>query len=75
MSGLLQHPLWIIVFAFIKDNIQNRKALKLGLNAIKPVKAIWTTRLSIQVPVNFFYEWLEEALCKLLKVSLTKTPN
>jgi chromosomal replication initiator protein len=53
--------------SFIKDNIQDQA--KLGLNQSNQLNLPITHY--IQVPSKFFYEWLE-ALCKIIKVALTK---
>ena len=61
---------WNNCLNFIKDNIQEQ-AFKTWF---EPIQAIELTEnaLYIQVPSQFFYEWLEEHYVKILKVALTK---
>jgi chromosomal replication initiator protein len=54
------------LFVFYKDNIQDQ-AYKTWFEPIKSVE-LTDNALYIQVPVNFFYEWLEEHYVKLLKL-------
>ncbi len=53
---------WTNCLLFIKDNIQPQ-AYKTWFEPITAVK-LSDNALSIQVPSKFFYEWLEEQLCK-----------
>lgn len=61
---------WGNCLLFIKDNI-TPQAYKTWFEPIKAVKLV-DNSLSIQVPSQFFYEWLEEHYVKLLKVALNK---
>ena len=61
---------WGNCLLFIKDNI-TPQAYKTWFEPIKAVKLV-DSSLNIQVPSQFFYEWLEEHYVKLLKVALHK---
>ena len=56
---------WDNCLAIIKDNIPT-KAFNTWFKPIKPVK-ISDNVLTIQVPSQFFYEWLEERYIGILK--------
>ena len=61
---------WMECLSFIKDNIKPQ-AYKTWFEPIKPIKLAGEA-LTIQVPSNFFYEWLEEHYIKLLRVALVR---
>lgn len=63
---------WEECLAFIKDNLvgkENEKAFSTWFEPIVPVKLEGST-LTIQVPSQFFYEWLEENYLGLLKEAI-----
>ena len=65
---------WENCLNFIKDNIQPQ-AYKTWFEPIKPVR-LSNKVLTIQVPSQFFYEWLEEHYIVLLKKTIKKeTPT
>ncbi len=58
---------WEECLAFIKDNlVENEKVYKTWFEPIVPVRLEGDT-LTIQVPSQFFYEWLEQNYAGLLK--------
>gem|GEM_PF-4270364 len=61
---------WENCLKVIKDNI-NYQSFKTWFLPIKPVK-IKEQVLTIQVPSQFFYEWLEEHYIGLLKKTVKK---
>ena len=61
---------WDNCLKFIQDNVQTQ-AFKTWFLPIVPVK-LEGVNLNIQVPSQFFYEWLEEHYVKLLKAALHK---
>ena len=61
---------WENCLAVIKDNI-SAQAFKTWFAPIKPVK-LENDVLTIQVPSQFFYEWLEEHYVHLLKRTIRK---
>ncbi len=61
---------WDNCLAIIKDNI-GHQAFKTWFEPIKPVK-LEENVLTIQVPSQFFYEWLEEHYISLLKTTIKK---
>jgi chromosomal replication initiator protein len=61
---------WENCLAVIKDNI-SAQAFKTWFTPIKPVK-LENDVLTIQVPSQFFYEWLEEHYVHLLKRTIRK---
>jgi chromosomal replication initiator protein len=70
---------WEECLSFIKDNLagkENEKVFSTWFEPIVPVKLDGTT-LIIQVPSQFFYEWLEQNYAELLKdaIRLTLGPN
>ncbi len=62
--------IWNECLSIIKDNI-NPLSFKTWFEPIVPLK-IEGKQLTIQVPSQFFYEWLEEHYYGLLKKTLTK---
>lgn len=56
---------WNNCLSIIKDNV-NLQSYKTWFEPIKPVKLV-SKVLTIQVPSQFFYEWLEEHYITLLK--------
>jgi len=61
---------WKKCLQTIKDNV-NPQSFKTWFTPIKPLK-IEDKVLTIQVPSQFFYEWLEEHYVALLKKTLEK---
>jgi chromosomal replication initiator protein len=61
---------WGNCLKIIKDNI-NSQSYKTWFDPIKPVKLVGDV-LTIQVPSQFFYEWLEEHYISLLKRTIKK---
>ena len=61
---------WINCLSLVKDNVP-LQAYKTWFEPIKPVKLKGNV-LTIQVPSQFFYEWLEEHYIKLLKKTIRK---
>lgn len=70
-----EHPadakaIWNECLAIIKDNV-NPLSFKTWFEPIVPLK-VEGKQLTIQVPSQFFYEWLEEHYYSLIKKTLTK---
>jgi len=61
---------WEACLSVIKDNI-NHQSFKTWFLPIKPVK-LEENVLTIEVPSQFFYEWLEEHYINLLKKTIRK---
>ncbi|HPE33813.1 MAG TPA: chromosomal replication initiator protein DnaA [Bacteroidales bacterium] len=61
---------WDNCLKIIKDNI-NHQSFRTWFEPIKPVK-LHDNVLTIQVPSQFFYEWLEEHYITLLKRTIKK---
>jgi chromosomal replication initiator protein len=61
---------WNNCLAIIKDNV-NLQSFKTWFDPIKPIK-LSNKVLTIQVPSQFFYEWLEEHYITLLKKTIKK---
>jgi len=61
---------WEKCLDIIKDNV-NQQSFKTWFDPIKPVKLAGSI-LTIQVPSQFFYEWLEEHYIDLLKKTINK---
>ncbi len=61
---------WNTCLEIIRDNVSSQ-SFKTWFEPIKPVKLQGHT-LTIQVPSQFFYEWLEEHYATLLKKTLRK---
>jgi len=64
------NQVWNNCLSIIKDNV-SEQAYKTWFEPIKPLK-LENNVLTIQVPSQFFYEWLEEHFVNLLKRTLTK---
>ena len=64
------NKIWENCLKIIKDNIGDQ-AFKTWFEPIKPVKLEGNV-LTIQVPSQFFYEWLEENYITLLKTTIKK---
>ena len=62
--------IWKSCLEIIKDNV-NAQNFKTWFEPIKPVK-LSSNILTIQVPSQFFYEWLEEHYITLLKKTIRK---
>ena len=65
-----QNQVWQKCIDVIKDNV-SPQAFKTWFEPIKPVK-LEKNILTIQVPSQFFYEWLEEHYVSLLKKIIRK---
>ena len=70
---------WEECLGFIKDNLvgsENEKVFTTWFEPIRPIGLDGTT-LTIQVPSQFFYEWLEQNYAGLLKnaIGLTLGPQ
>lgn len=61
---------WESCLGIIKDNVSSQ-SFKTWFEPIKPVK-LSSNVLTIQVPSQFFYEWLEEHYITLLKKTIKK---
>ena len=61
---------WESCLGIIKDNVSSQ-SFKTWFEPIKPVK-LSANVLTIQVPSQFFYEWLEEHYITLLKKTIKK---
>ena len=59
---------WNNCLTVIKDNV-SIQAFKTWFDPIKPIK-LKSNVLTIQVPSQFFYEWLEEHYVDLLKKTI-----
>jgi chromosomal replication initiator protein len=64
------NKVWQNCLEVIKDNV-NQQSFKTWFEPIKPVK-LNDSILTIQVPSQFFYEWLEEHYIDLLKKTINK---
>lgn len=64
------NQVWKNCLEIIKDNV-SPQAFKTWFEPIKPIKS-HTNILTIQVPSQFFYEWLEEHYVTLLKKVIKK---
>jgi chromosomal replication initiator protein len=62
---------WKKCLAFIRDNLQNNSAFTKWFLPIKPIQLKDDT-LIIQVPTNYFYQWLEEHYIDLLRSAIKK---
>jgi chromosomal replication initiator protein len=62
--------IWQNCLDIIKDNV-NQQSFKTWFDPIRPVKLNGSV-LTIQVPSQFFYEWLEEHYIDLLKKTINK---
>lgn len=62
--------IWANCLDIIKDNV-SQQSFKTWFDPIKPVK-LAESILTIQVPSQFFYEWLEEHYIDLLKKTIHK---
>ena len=70
MSSKNHEMVWANCLKIIKDNV-NHQSFKTWFEPIEPVK-LEDEVLTIQVPSQFFYEWLEEHYVALLKKTLEK---
>ena len=61
---------WESCLGIIKDNVSSQ-SFKTWFEPIKPIK-LNSSVLTIQVPSQFFYEWLEEHYITLLKKTIKK---
>ncbi len=62
---------WKNCLNIIQDNLGNSQSFKTWFEPIKPIK-LENNVLTIQVPSQFFYEWLEEHYIGLLKKTIKK---
>ena len=70
MSIKSHEEVWKVCLSVIKDNV-NLQSYKTWFEPIKPLR-IKDSILTIQVPSQFFYEWLEEHYITLLKKVIKK---
>ncbi len=70
MNELNHENVWLKCLSVIKDNV-SPQSFKTWFEPIKPVK-LQESILTIQVPSQFFYEWLEEHYITLLKKTIRK---
>lgn len=70
MNVKSHEEVWKVCLAVIKDNV-NLQSYKTWFEPIKPLR-IKDSVLTIQVPSQFFYEWLEEHYITLLKKVIKK---
>jgi len=70
MSTKNHEEIWSRCLAIVKDNV-NLQSYKTWFEPIKPLR-IKDDVLTIQVPSQFFYEWLEEHYITLLKKTIKK---
>ncbi|MBD80798.1 MAG: chromosomal replication initiator protein DnaA [Crocinitomicaceae bacterium] len=70
MSTKSHEEVWKVCLSVIKDNV-NLQSYKTWFEPIKPLR-IKDSVLTIQVPSQFFYEWLEEHYITLLKKVIKK---
>ena len=70
MSTKNHEEIWSRCLAIVKDNV-NLQSYKTWFDPIKPLR-IKDDVLTIQVPSQFFYEWLEEHYITLLKKTVKK---
>jgi chromosomal replication initiator protein len=57
---------WKKCLEIIRDNINNQQSFKTWFEPIVPLKLVGE-EITIQVPSQFFYEWIEENYYTLLK--------
>lgn len=65
-----QNTIWDRCLEFVRDNV-SIQAYKTWFEPIKPIQ-LQNDVLTIEVPSQFFYEWLEEHYIKLLKMVVKK---
>jgi chromosomal replication initiator protein len=70
LSGDIAQVTWQECLRIIKDNINYQK-YKSWFEPIKPVK-LENHVLTIQVPSQFWYEWLEEHYYNMLRTTIAK---
>ena len=70
MTQKNHQEIWANCLNIIKDNISHQN-FKTWFKPILPIK-IKENILTIQVPSQFFYEWLEENYITLLKKTIKK---
>lgn len=70
MKKMNHDSVWDNCLKVIKDNV-SLQSFKTWFQPIKPVK-LKDSVLTIQVPSQFFYEWLEEHYIQLLKKTIRK---
>ena len=71
MTDTKTHELaWQECLKIIRDNV-NPQSFKTWFEPVKPIK-LSNKVLTIQVPSQFFYEWLEEHYVQLLHKTLKK---
>lgn len=71
MNGADFNEVWEKCLEIIKDNI-NTQSYRTWFEPIKPIK-LENKILTIQVPSQFFYEWLEEHYVGLLRKTIRQT--
>lgn len=70
MSNKDHNKVWERCLSIIRDNV-SPQSFKTWFDPIKPIK-LASSVLTIQVPSQFFYEWLEEHYITLLKKTIRK---
>ena len=70
MSSNDFHTVWANCLKIIKDNV-NLQSFKTWFEPIEPVK-LEDEILTILVPSQFFYEWLEEHYVTLLRKTIKR---
>ena len=70
MSKSSHEDIWSNCLKIIKDNV-NQQSFKTWFEPIKPIK-LEDEILTIQVPSQFFYEWLEEHYITLLRKTIKR---
>ena len=70
LMNLNHESVWANCLSFIEDNV-SAQAFKTWFIPIKSVK-LEESVLTIQVPSQFFYEWLEEHYVDLLRKAIGK---
>jgi chromosomal replication initiator protein len=69
-SNEAAHAAWTTCLSIIRDNVNYQK-FKSWFEPIKPVR-LENMTLTIQVPSQFWYEWLEEHYHNMLRTTLSK---
>lgn len=65
------NSVWQRCLDIIRDNLGNGKTFKTWFEPIQPVR-LENSTLTIQVPSQFFYEWLEEHYIDLLRKTIKR---
>ncbi|MEG2103179.1 MAG: DnaA N-terminal domain-containing protein, partial [Flavobacterium sp.] len=62
---------WSRCLDIIRDNLGNGQSFKTWFEPIKPIR-LENNTLTIQVPSQFFYDWLEEHYIDLLRKTIRR---